>query len=187
MARIEELKQCLNGYESTGKIFSLWDFSELTSGAWFSDSFEFNFDPEQDGLRTYSEDKTFLSSIIEFAHADATGSTYGFWVRDKNIGLDSTPIVIFGSEGGYHIVARDINEFFQLLAFDSEPTVDWDEVYYFKDDSDFQPSEKNEEYKQWLKDVHGISEPMAPDQILTRAQSELQKEFHDWVGNYYSQ
>lgn len=127
----QEYIEQFNGHAVPEALLSLLQFAnEKSKMDCFSDGFEFSINLDKCGLKTYSEDEEFLSSIIEFANADGTGSTYGFWLNNKDKNLIEAPVVIFGSEGDFHVVANNINDLLQILTFDSEPMVDWDSLYY---------------------------------------------------------
>ena len=168
------------------KLLALLEFdNEVVGNNYFSDGFEFSLDEEKYGLKTYSDNESFLNSIYEFANADGTGSTYGFWLKDGNFNLEEVPIVAFGSEGGYHVVACNIDELLQILTFDSEPMIDWDEVFYYKEPDDFEPSSKIEEYKRWLKIEYSLPAIENADEIVKRAQKLHKDSFNAWVGKFY--
>ncbi|MEO7976020.1 hypothetical protein [Flavobacterium sp.] len=66
---------------------------------------------------------------------------YVLWDGGKNKSLSELPVLIFGDEGGYHVTAKNVTELIQLLTFDSEISVDHEEVYFHKDEEDYQESE----------------------------------------------
>jgi hypothetical protein len=108
-----------NGLTIPDELAKLLDFqNNVSKENFYSAGFELIVVLEKFGLRTYSEDLQFLNSILEFANADGTGSSYGFWLNGSKQDLRETPIVIFGSEGGFHIVARNIQELLQILTYD---------------------------------------------------------------------
>jgi hypothetical protein len=45
-------------------------------------------------------------------------------------------VVLFGSEGGYHVVAENIQQLLHLLTYDVEPMTSWESVFYYKDKQD---------------------------------------------------
>lgn len=107
MLKVNDFKKNFNGLMMPEELIKLLNFqNSVDKDKFYSSGFELNV-IEKYGLKTYSEDLQFLNSILEFANADATGSSYGFWLRDKKENLKESPIVIFGSEGGYHIVAKN--------------------------------------------------------------------------------
>jgi hypothetical protein len=169
-----ELVELLNFEWTTGKD----DF--------YSEGFELRVIEEKHLLKTYSDKGEFLNSIIEFAQADGTGSSYAFWLKNGNKDLRSAPIVVFGSEGGYHIVAKNILELFQILTYDIEPIILWDQIFYHKD-ADYVPSEKNDAFKKWALQNFKISEVNSADDIVKAAQIEYQDQFKTWMKNYYTE
>ncbi|MCG7498262.1 hypothetical protein MHO82_15445 [Vibrio sp. Of7-15] len=182
----KDLIEHFSGLDIPKKLLSLLRFdNEVAQSTYFSEGFEFSIDRERFGLKTYSEHEAFLDSIYEFACADGSGSSYGFWLKDGNANLDVAPIVTFGSEGGFHVVANNFNELLQILTFDSEPMIDWDEVDYFKDPDDFEPSEKSKEYREWLKRVCGLEPISNANDIVKKAQQEHKTSFDAWVANFY--
>jgi hypothetical protein len=140
---------------------------------------------DKSGLASYSSDENFTNAIIEFARADGSGSTYALWIIDGNKNLNEAPIVAFGSEGGIHIVAEDIKGLLEILTFDTEPTIGWEEVYYYKDEDEYDPSEYNEEYKKWVFEKFNITSTDDADQIVENAQMIYEERFQNWLKKYY--
>lgn len=186
MVKEKDLIEYFQEFEIPEKLLSLLKFdTEVAQGYWFSEGFEFSLDKNKAGLKTYSESQEFLESIYEFANADGTGSSYGFWLKDGSRDLNKAPIVAFGSEGGFHIVARNLADFLKILTFDSEPMIDWDEICYYKDPDNFKSSQKSDEYCIWLKEKYAISKTDNADLIVKDAQEAYQSLFKDWVGRFY--
>ena len=179
---IEEIRECFYGRDVPSEISSLLEFVNNTSKfEYFSEGFQFSTDKDKHGLKTYSEDDSFLNSIIEFASADGEGSSYGLWLKNNQ----ETPVVAFGSEGGFHVVANDLNDLFIILTFDIEPMIEWDQICYFKDSSDYEPSSKHKEYCDWLKNEHKLDITTCADSIVKKAQSNHKDDFDAWVGKFY--
>ena len=86
---------------------------------------------------------------------------------------------------GFHVVARNFNELLQILTFDSEPMIDWDRVYYYKDSDDFEPSSMSKEYRQWLKTECLLDPIDDADEIVKQAQKEYNDAFKNWVARFY--
>jgi hypothetical protein len=182
----EDLVNFFQGLSVPKKLLALLKFDTETSQRdYFSSGFEFSLDKEKVGLKTYSDSKKFLNSIYEFAKADGGGSSYAFWLKDGNSNLELAPIVVFGSEGGFHIVAKNLDGLLQILTFDSEPMIDWETVYYYKGLEDFEPSKKSKEYRNWLKKECAIDPIDNADAIVEEAQKEHKKSFNAWVGEFY--
>ena len=182
----EDLISHFQGLNIPEKLSALLKFSnEVAQKNYFSDGFEFSLDKEKSGLKTYSDNEEFLHSIYEFANADGTGSSYGFWLKDGSSDLDRAPIVAFGSEGGFQIVANNLDGLLQILTFDSEPMIDWDEIYYYKDPDDFEPSAKSKEYSDWLIKECALVAIDSADEIVEKAQNRHKDSFNAWVGKFY--
>lgn len=187
MLELSEFAKNFNGLTIPDELIKLLRFQNETSKTeFYSDGFELVVDTEKIGLKTYSEDEIFLASIIEFANADYTGSTYGFWLKDRNKNLSESPIIAFGSEGGFHIVAENIKELLQILTFDSEPMIDWDEISFYKSE-DHEPTPFAEEYKNWLAENFDLQPVENPDFLVEKAQSKYQAEFQKWMSRYYEE
>jgi len=179
MSMKDNLIEYFNGLNVPSRLLSLLKFDyEVAQNNYFSDGFEFSLDKEKIGLKTYSEND-------EFANADGTDSSYGFWLKDGNTNLERVPIVAFGSEGGFHVVSNNLDELLQILTFDSEPMIDWDEIYYYKDHDDFEPSAKSSEYRDWLNNECSLSAIDNADEIVEQAQKLHKDSFNAWAGKFY--
>jgi hypothetical protein len=183
---INELTKVFGNITIPCILTELLNFNNTVSkDDWFSDGFEFSVDEENYMFKTYSEEEEFLNSLIQFAQADGTGSTYAFWMKDKNKNLDNVPIVAFGGEGGYHIVAENIKDLFRVLTYDVEPTIDWDSIYYYRDEENHEPSKYIDQYRNWLLENHQINSTKNADKIVQKAQGKFQEEFKEWFAKYY--
>jgi hypothetical protein len=101
------------------------------------------------------------------------------WQMKPGDDLSKSPIVVFGDEGGEHVVAQDMDDFLRVLAFDVEPSIGHDKVYYFKPE-DHTPSDEHRAYKRWLKDGFGIATTPHPDKIVKDAQAKFGAAFAKW-------
>src|SRR4051794_33348434 len=79
------------GFENYADGFGLTDFGD-TSGV----------------EAGWSKDPEFLSRLVPFAQANGTGSMYALWRVDDRSDLATLPVVVFGDEGGQHVVARNL-------------------------------------------------------------------------------
>ena len=70
--------------------------------------------------------------MLPFAQANGSGSVYALWRVDDREDLGALPVVVLGSEGGFHVVARNLAELLQLLGFDAEIAVDWNDAYMIR-------------------------------------------------------
>lgn len=158
---------------------------EVADRQYFAEGFEITTDAEKHGLRTWSEDSQFLSALWVFAQADGTGSQYAFWVPDGATSLAVAPIVVFGSEGGVHVVAENLAALLQILSFDCEPMVDHDEAYYYRGEG-AEPSAMSAAFHAWLKANHGFEVVDDADAIVARAQAAHGARFAEWLGRFYA-
>ncbi|MBT29931.1 MAG: hypothetical protein CMO01_09755 [Thalassobius sp.] len=183
---ISEFKKAFRHKPIPEILIGLLNFTNtIAIDDWFSQGFEFEVDEENYMLKTYSLEEEFLTSLIPFALADGTGSVYAFWLKNKENSLENTPIVAFGSEGGYHIISESIDDLLKILTFDTEVYVDHDDVSYFKSEDD-EPSKFIKEYQNWLLENYQISATNNPDEIVQKAREKYQKEFEKWMNKFLS-
>jgi hypothetical protein len=146
----------------------------------YSCGFAFTSSSEKFMLKTYSEDDRFLNHLHEFAQADETGSVYALWQQEGAADLENAPVVIFGSEGGYHVVAANAHELLELLAADAEPMCSWDHVSYYRDPQ-ADESPLHSEYLQWLRTHFALQWVRAANEIVSTAQKKHQQAFAEWM------
>jgi hypothetical protein len=144
-------------------LIKLFEFEYQLGNQFYSESF-YMHSIDKTGLKTWSENEEFYNQFIEFAKANGTGSSYAYWLIDDD--LNNCPIVVFGDEGGVHIVAENTSKLIQLLTYDVEISVDHENIYYYKYEEDYQESENREEYLDWVKENFGY------DPILTKEETE---------------
>lgn len=144
------------------------------------------YEDDKSGISSWSEDSDFLDKLMPFAQANGSGSMYALWNNGSGNSLSDLPVVVFGDEGGYHIVAKNILEFMQLLTFDTEISVDHEEVYFYKDE-DYEESENLQEYINWLKENFNLNPIEETESILENAQEKYKADFDKWVSQYYSE
>lgn len=186
MTNRDEFVQAFAGHTLPRELTALLDFErdELTGNVYYADGFELACDSDKGGLRTYSESPQFLAALLPFAQADGTGSEYAFWLgADLSQPLSQVPIVVFGSEGGHHVVAANIGELLQILTYDVEPMVDWDGVTYYKDDGK-EPSEGSAIYQSWLSREFSLDPVSDAAAIVSRAQRKHGKAFASWMEEF---
>ena len=145
------------------------------------------YEDDKSGIATWSEDPAFLDKLMPFGQANGSGSMYVLWNNDSNKSLNELPVVVFGDEGGYHIIAKNIFEFMQLLTFDQEISVDHEEAYFYKDEDDYEESENLPEYKVWLKENFNLDPVEETESILQKAQETYKAEFDEWISQFYSE
>ncbi|MFI1990397.1 hypothetical protein [Actinoplanes sp. NPDC020271] len=150
----------------------------------YADGFGLDDFADRSGLVAgWSADPEFLARLTPFARATGGGSFYAFWHVDNRSDLATLPIVVFGDEGGQHVVARHLRELFQLLAYDTEISVDWDEAYYYRA-GDEEHSDSHDEFVTWLAEHFDLAPATDPDAIVNAARSEFGDSFTVWSNAY---
>ena len=157
----------------------------LEPWAYYSEGFEFHFCQEKWVFKAWSDDDVFINSFWEFGMANGSGSTYAFWLNEGEASLINAPIVIFGDEGGVHVVANNFEFFLKLLTFDCEPMVDLDSVDYIKSD-DFEPSEYSHKYNYWLQKKYNISPVKSVTCIVKQAQERHKQKLDLFMSKFIS-
>ena len=152
----------------------------------YSDGFGDLID-EKWGLKSWSEDDLFLEKLFPFAQANGSGSFYCIWNDGTSKPMNNMPIVVFGDEGGVHIVAENILQLLHLLTFDTEITVDFDEIFFYKDEDDYEESEDLDEFLKWLKDDYNLDKIEDTSTIISSAQDKYKENFEKWFKQYYSE
>jgi hypothetical protein len=178
----KEFATNFKGKEVPGVLAALLKFQEQYGTETYSACFYLDNNGDG-GIESWSEDPAFLAKLFPFATANGSGSMYVLW--DNGAPSDSMPVLVFGDEGGVHVVARNALELLQLLAYDTEISVDFDEAYFYKSEDDENESEYAEEYKDWLRNSFGVEPAEEPDVIIQAAQEKYKESFDEWFGQYY--
>jgi hypothetical protein len=139
-----------------------------------------DYDDDSGLAAGWSKDSEFLAGLIGFAQANGSGSIYALWRLDDRTDLATLPVVVFGDEGGLHVVARDLRELFQLLALDSEISVDWDDAHFYSD-AEEEHSNGHSAYVAWLAEHFGLTAPEDHEALVTAAQEEFGQRFAQWA------
>ncbi len=140
----------------------------------------------EDNLDHWSTEPEFQEKLKVLGQANGSGSQYAFWENVKGKNLNQQPIVVFGDEGGVHIVAENLLQLMHLLTFDCEISVYWDEVYFYKDTDEHDGTDYNEEYCAWLQEnfnLETISKEKV-DEIIENAQNKYKVEFANWIKQF---
>lgn len=183
---IQSFKQNLGVSELPVELEKLIQFQEEQSDfECYSQGFGVLID-DKSGIKSWSEDETFLARLYPFAQANGSGSTYAFWDRDASGDLNGLPVVVFGDEGGVHVVASNLLKLMQMLLFDSEISVDFDEVYFYKDEDDYEESEDHQTYRNWLKKEFGLDPVEDQDTLIREAEERYKEDFDRWFQQYYA-
>jgi len=138
------------------------------------------------GLKSWTENEAFLNALIPFAQANGSGSFYAIWNDGKNKAINQMPIVVFGDEGGVHVVAENILQLLHLLTFDTEIWVDFDQTYFYKDKS-YEESEDLGQYLAWMKGDYDLNPIEAPNELIKSAQEKHHENFKKWFAQYFNE
>jgi hypothetical protein len=158
----------------------------------YADGFELYDYGDSRHAMGWSKDPAFFAGVVPFAQANHSGSAYMLWRADDRPDAQ-LPVVVFGDEGGCHVVARNVRELLRLLAFDSEIFVDWDEAYFYRydvdadddaDDADHDHTPGHAQYVAWLDDQFRLTPADDPNGIVAAAQAEYGERFAAWVGPF---
>ncbi|GAB1643059.1 hypothetical protein [Krasilnikovia sp. MM14-A1259] len=163
----------------------LQKFEDRMGGKYFAEGFELTeYADTADLAAGFSADPEFLRRLIAFAQAGQDGSSYALWLVDDGADPATVPVVVFGGEGGCHVIARNFRELLQLLGHDSEPMVDWDEVFFVRDEEDYEPSDGHDDYVSWLREQFGLAPADDPAAIVAAAQAEFGERFSTWISPF---
>ncbi|MEV6348442.1 hypothetical protein [Actinoplanes sp. NPDC051851] len=171
-------------YSPVPELNLLKDLQDEVGYGEYADGFGLDEFGDTSGLVAgWSKDPAFLARLIPFARATGGGSFYAFWRVDDRDDLARLPVVVFGDEGGQHVVARDLRELFQLIAYDAEISVDWDEAYYYRGDG-HEPSDAHADFVTWLGERFGRAPAEDPDAVVAAAQAAYGRSFGAWASAY---
>jgi hypothetical protein len=143
----------------------------------------YDYDDKSSFIACDQTEPEFLSRLIPIAQANGSGSEYVIWRRDDRDDLATLPIVVFGDEGGEHLVARNFRELLRLLAFDAEIMAMPDEASFYRDDAD-EHSGSHDIFVKWLRKRHGLEPADDPNGIIKVAQDEFGAQFRTWITPY---
>ncbi|MCM2416628.1 maleylpyruvate isomerase family mycothiol-dependent enzyme [Streptomyces sp. RKAG293] len=103
-----------------------------------------------------------------FALANESGSTYAVWLLDDRADLAQLPVVFLGDEGGVHLGARDMRQFFRIVASGWTPSANWKAIGYTDDrgtdaGQGFWPA--NAAFRAWLRRHFGLEAAEDPNSV----------------------
>lgn len=148
----------------------------------YSEGFRVCID-NKDGLKSgWSKNNDFLNKLLPFAQANASGSFYAFWINDNSKPLNQLPVVVFGDEGGEHIIAENILQLLHLITFDTEISIDEDRATFKKRRK--KPSENLGKYLEWVKENYNLDRIEKPETIIKNAQEKYKNSFEEWCSQY---
>lgn len=164
------------------ELLQLFAFQESNHGfESLSEGFGLNFD-DKGLIKTWSKDKAFLAKLLVFAQANGSGSCYALW-DNGSASTSEMPVVVFGDEGGAHVVANNVRELLQILTYGPEPLVDHEEVIFYKGD-DFEDPDLSDDYKNWLKETLDLEPVKNPKKLISAAQKNHKKSFAAWMKTF---
>jgi hypothetical protein len=184
---VKDIRNCTGLAELPDGLLSLITFQcEESSPENYANGFSADA-IDSDTLKRWSrsEDEEFLNSVSPFAYANGSGSFYAMWDTPAAEWPD-LPIVVFGDEGGAHVVAENMDNLVSLLTYDAEISVDFDNVYFYKDE-DHEESPDHEKFLEWLKenyDCGTITEADEVEKIIKTAQGKYKFAFDKWMEKY---
>lgn len=157
--------------------------THISAAEFYSQGFAVMVD-DKSGLKSWSEDPAFLDQLFPFAQANGTGSFYAIWNDGTAKPINEMPVVVFGDEGGTHVVAENILQLIHLITFDKEISVELEQAYFYKDTDDVESRDLNK-FLKWLKENYGLNPTQNPDEIITSAQKKYKQPFDKWFAQYY--
>lgn len=179
---LEDFSVQFGSYSIPEDLLKLYEFEQEFSAETYSQCFGLTITNEKTGIKTWSEKEEFYNSFIEFAGANGSGSSYAYWVIDND--LKNCPIVVFGDEGGIHVVAENTCKLIHLLTLDTEISVDFDSAYFFKDEEYYEENENKEEFQQWVKkefNLDPIETNEGTEEIVNEAKAKYKKRLNDFL------
>ena len=183
---INDFKTTLRVKELPNELEKLieFDFNLSDNKYYYSQGFEIN--PfGRGGLETWSTEEDFLNQLIPFAQANGSGSIYAIWISDNNQSLSEMPIVVFGDEGGTHVIAENILQLLHLLTYDVEIIIDWDKINFVKLKEEYKESKSLGKYLKWIKEHYNLEQIEKPEEIIKTAQDKYKLSFANWFSKYY--
>ncbi|SEO22765.1 hypothetical protein SAMN05444671_0615 [Flavobacterium sp. CF108] len=179
---LEEFSVQFGNYVLPEDLIKLYQFDQKYGSETYSECFGLLIYDDKTGIKTWSEEEEFYTSFIEFAGANGSGSSYAYWLIDKD--LNNCPIVVFGDEGGIHVVAENTCKLIHLLTLDTEISVDFDNAYFYKDEEYYEENENKEEFQQWAKkefNLDPIESNEETDEIVDEAKAKYKKQLNDFL------
>jgi hypothetical protein len=182
MIKTSDFANNFRGSPTPEALQKLLDFQNNVSGPnFYADGFELIVNGPPGMLETYSSEAEFLNALCIFAQVTGSGSDAAIWRIDDRTDLSLNPIVVFGDEGGYFVVAQHLLEFLQVLTVDVELF-----------GTDIQRHEgapvsaASAQYREWLKSNFGLEAIQDATAIIAAAQAKHQAAFEAWIGKFYS-
>jgi cell wall assembly regulator SMI1 len=180
----EDFEQQFGKYNMPKDLKMLFDFQQQYGTESFSECFYLKTS-DKSGLKSWSENEKFLNAFVEFATANGSGSSYSYWINNKDI--EKCPVVVFGDEGGIHVVANSTKELIHLLTYDVEISVDHEGVSFYKDEDEYEESENKKEFAEWAKTnfkLEAIETDEETESIINAAQKKYQGKLNAFLKSF---
>jgi hypothetical protein len=142
------------------------------------------FDDDSALAAGWSRDPQFLKALYPFAQATASGAFYAIWQMKPGDSLSNSPIVLFGDEGGEHVVAQNVEELLSLVMLDTEPEIDDDLAAFTRPSNGYTISPAHREYTGWVAHSFPRVDPDDHEIIVERAQKRYGPAFKKWKKKY---
>lgn len=182
---LEDFAVQFGNYAIPEDLVKLYEFQEEYGSETYSECFGLLMINDKTGIKTWSEEEEFYNSFIEFAGANGSGSSYAYWLIDDD--LNNCPIVVFGDEGGIHVVAENIRKLIHLLTLDTEISVDFDYCYFYKDEEYYSENENKEEFHEWVKrefNLNAIESNEETEVIINEAKEKYKTKLNDFLTKF---
>jgi hypothetical protein len=142
------------------------------------------FDDDSALARGWSNHPDFLRALYPFAQANGSGAFYAIWRVNPGDDLSRSPVVLFGDEGGEHVVAQNVEELLSLVMLDTEPEIEDDFAAFTRPSNGYTPSPAHEAYRDWVTRSFHTIDPEQHEVIVKRAQARYGKPFKKWKKRY---
>jgi hypothetical protein len=182
--KMKKFREQFGTHKVPALLEDLFRFGQTYGAESYSECFYLSAN-DKTGIKTWSEEPEFYNAFIEFATANGSGSFYTFWLQQHD--LEDCPIVVFGDEGGIHVVAANIRELLQLLTFDREISVDFDAACFYKDEDETYESPEQAAYADWLQtklNLNPVTSNAAADLIIAAAKDKHQLQLNEFLKRY---
>ncbi|SFD89044.1 hypothetical protein [Flavobacterium phragmitis] len=182
---LEDFAVQFGNYTIPEDLVKLYEFQEEYGSETYSECFGLLVTNDKTGIKTWSEEEEFYNSFIEFAGANGSGSSYAYWLIDDD--LNNCPIVVFGDEGGIHVVAENTRKLIHLLTLDTEISVDFDYCYFYKDEEYYSENENKEEFHNWVKrefNLDAIESNEETEIIINEAKEKYKTKLNDFLTKF---
>ena len=181
--KLDDYKQNFRPHDVPPTLAKLVAFDATQDGYW-SDGFELTVD-DKGGIRTWSDNAEFSNALFPIGQANGSGSFYALWLGKGSTDLEAAPVVVFGDEGGVHVVAEDVKSLLRILTFDSEPMIDHRTVTFYKNEDDHEPSGGAKDYVAWLATELDLEPVKNAEDLVAAAQEKHAESFATWMKQYY--